>query len=128
MKKLLLVVPFLASLAACTSTPVAQPTPSQVLAVQANSQTYKCDNNTEVVAFYTQNDNTNVANLKITSPMLGLNQAAMVLKQDVSGSGTRYTLANSAQTTMYDWAVKGNDAALTVTSQGRDYDFVCSAI
>mgnify|MGYP000037011617 FL=1 len=128
MKKLLLVVPFLASLAACTSTPVAQPTPSQVLAVQANSQTYKCDNNTEVVAFYTQNDNTNMANLKITSPMLGLNQAAMVLKQDVSGSGTRYTLANSAKTTMYDWAVKGNDAALTVTSQGRDYDFVCSAI
>ena len=128
MKKLLLVVPFLASLAACTSTPVAQPTPSQVLAVQANSQTYKCDNNTEVVAFYTQNDNTNVANLKITSPMLGLNQAAMVLKQDVSGSGNRYTLSNATKTTVYDWGVKGAEGALTVTSQGRDYNFVCNAI
>ena len=111
MKKLLFVVPFLASLAACTSTQVAQPSPSQVLAVQANSQTFKCDNNTEVVAFYGQENGSNVANLKITSPMLGLNQAAMVLKQDVSGSG-----------------VKGAEGALTVTSQGRDYNFVCNAI
>lgn len=128
MKKLLIAVPFLASLAACTSTPVAQPSPSQVLAIQANSQTFKCDNNTEVVAFYSQENGSNVANLKITSPMLGLNQAAMVLKQDVSGSGSRYTLSNAAKTTMYDWGVKGSEAALTVTSQGRDYNFVCNAI
>lgn len=128
MKKLLFVVPFLASLAACTSTPVAQPSPSQVLAIQANSQTFKCDNNTEVVAFYGEENGSNVANLKITSPMLGLNQAAMVLKQDVSGSGNRYTLSNSTKTTMYDWGVKGAESALTVTSQGREYNFVCNAI
>lgn len=128
MKKLLLVVPFLASLAACTSAPVAQPSPSQVLAIQANSQTFKCDNNTEVVAFYNQENGNNVANLKITSPMLGLNQAAMVLKQGVSASGERYTLSNAAKTTVYDWHAKGSEAALTVTSQGRDYNFVCNAI
>lgn len=128
MKKLLLVVPFLASLAACTSTPVAQPSPSQVLAIQANSQTFKCDNNTEVVAFYGQENGDNVANLKITSPMLGLNQAAMVLKQAVSGSGERYTLSNATKTTVYDWHTKGAEAAFTVTAQGRDYNFVCNAI
>jgi membrane-bound inhibitor of C-type lysozyme len=99
-----------------------------VLAIQANSQTFKCDNNTEVVAFYGQENGRNVANLKITSPMLGLNQAAMVLKQDVSGSGNRYTLSNATKTTMYDWGVKGAEGALTVTSQGRDYNFVCNAI
>jgi len=52
----------------------------------------------------------------------------MVLKQDVSGSGNRYTLSNATKTTMYDWGVKGAEGALTVTSQGRDYNFVCNAI
>lgn len=128
MKKLLAVAPLFAALTACTSAPIAAPTPAQVQAVQANSQTFKCDNNTEVTSFVTERDGDNYANIKLTSPMLSLNQAALVLKQAVSGSGERYVLTNPTGTTTYDWAVKGNEGALTVTTQGREFNFVCNAL
>ena len=45
MKKLFALVPAIAVLTACNTAPIAQPTPSQVQAIQANSQVFKCDNN-----------------------------------------------------------------------------------
>lgn len=128
MKKLLALLPIMAVMTACTSTPVAAPTPAQVQAVQANSQTFKCDNNTEVVALYTEDSNDNFANLKVTSPTLGLNQAAMVLKQAVSASGERYIMTNPDKATSYEWHAKGGEAAFTVTHQGKEYNFVCNAL
>lgn len=126
MKKLLAIAPVFAVLAACSSAPIAQPSPAQVQAIQANSQTYKCDNNTEVVALYTDRDSESYANLKVTSPMLGLNQAALLLKRDVSGSGVRYTTTNG--TTSYEWHAKGADGVFAVTHQGKAYEFMCNAI
>ncbi|MFW2176867.1 MULTISPECIES: MliC family protein [unclassified Moraxella] len=127
MKTLLALVPAFAVLTACTSAPIAQPTPAQVQAVQANSQVYKCDNDTQVSAFYATQSQDNVANVKITSPMLGLNQVAMVLKQDVAASGERYTLTTPAKTT-YEWHVKGNEGVLSVSTQGKEYNFVCNSL
>lgn len=128
MNKLLLVAPIFAVLTACASAPIAQPTPSQVQAVQANSQSFKCDNSTEVTSFTTERDGTNYANVKITAPSLGLNQAAMVLKQEVSASGERYTTTSQSGDTVYDWHYKGTMGALTVTHQGKEYSFSCNAI
>ncbi len=128
MKKLFVIAPMIAMLAACSSAPIAQPTPSQVQAIQANSQTFKCDNNTEVVALYTNRDSANFANIKVTSPMLGLNQAALVLKQDVAGSGERYTTTNADGSTFYEWHAKGGDAIFAVNNKGTQYNFVCRAV
>ena len=128
MKKFLAIAPVFAVLAACSSAPIAQPTPAQVQAVQANSQTFKCDNNTEVVALYTQRDSTGYANLKVTSPSLGLNQAAMVLKQDVAASGERFTATNADKTTSYEWHAKAGEGIFAVNNKGTEYNFVCRAI
>lgn len=128
MKKLFAIVPVFAVLTACSSAPIAQPTPAQVQAVQANSQTFKCDNSTEVTSFITERDGTNYANVKITSPSLGLNQTALVLKQAVSASGERYTTTTSSGATSYDWHYKDAMGALTVTHQGKEYNFSCNAI
>ena len=127
MKKLLAIAPIFAILAACNSAQVAQPSPSQVQAIQANSQTFKCDKDTEVVTVNTKHNGDNYINAKITSPMLSLDQAAILLKQEVSASGERYVVSNPNRTTMYDWAMKGNEGALTVTTQGRTFDFACMA-
>lgn len=126
MKKLIALAPVVALVTACASAPIATPTPAQVQAVQANSQTFKCDNDTEVVALHTTTNDVNFANLKVTSPMLGLNQVALVLKQDVAASGVRYTV--SGTNTNYDWHVKGNEAVFSVNHQGKDYNFVCNAL
>lgn len=128
MKKLLALAPAVALLTACASAPIAAPTPAQVQAVQANSQTFKCDNNTEVVALYTEDSKDNFANLKVTSPMLGLNQAAMVLKRAVSASGERYITTNPDKSTSYEWHAKGGEATFSVTHQGKEYNFVCNAL
>ncbi|WP_019519674.1 MliC family protein [Faucicola boevrei] len=125
MKKLLALIPAVAVLTACNTTNVAQPSPSQVQAVLANSQTFKCDNNAEVVSVVTERDGANYANIQITAPSLSLNQAPVQLKQAVSASGERYSVSNS--TTGYDWHMKGNEAVLTVTSQGQEFNFGCMA-
>lgn len=127
MKKLLALVPTMAILTACNTAPIAAPTPAQVQAIQANSQTFKCSNNTEVVSVATQRDGMNYANIQVTSPMLGLNQAALLLKQEVSASGERYTVTSSDKNTMYDWHVKANEGVLSVTSKGATYNFSCNA-
>ncbi|ELA08144.1 putative lipoprotein [Moraxella macacae 0408225] len=125
MKKLLALIPAVMVLTACNTSNVAQPSPSQVQAVLANSQTFKCDNNAEVVSVITQRDGVNYANIQITAPTLSLNQAPVQLKQDVAASGNRFTVSNS--TVGYDWHVKGGEAALTVTSQGQEINFGCMA-
>ncbi|WP_410472484.1 MliC family protein [Faucicola mancuniensis] len=125
MKKLLALVPVVVIMTACTSTKVAQPSPSQVQAVLAKSQTFKCDNNAEVVSVISERNGDNYANINITAPTLSLNQAAVQLKQDVSASGNRFTVSNA--TTAYDWAIKGSEAALTVTTNGQEFNFGCTA-
>lgn len=127
MKKLFALVPAIAVLTACNTAPIAQPTPSQVQAIQANSQVFKCDNNTQVVSLATERDGNYYANITVTSPMLGLNQAALVLKRDIAASGVRYTVTTNDKNTSYDWHIKGNEGVLTVMSNGATYNFSCSA-
>ncbi|WP_290001466.1 hypothetical protein [Faucicola atlantae] len=132
MKKLLALVPMVAVLGACTSTNVAQPSPAQIQAVQDNSVTYRCDNNTQVTAFYNQNTRTNgltngSVNLKVTAPMLTLNDTAMLLKQDPNTvGGNRYQLANRDGSTVYTWTVDGSSALLNVVAQGQQFNFACA--
>lgn len=126
MKKFVAVLPVFVALTACQSSQVAQPLPSQVLAVMAESQTYKCDQNTAVVAVYSEAEGHNFANLKITAPFLNLNQAAVTLKQDISASGVRYTAGH--KNTLYDWHVKNPEGVLTVTHNGQEYNFVCQLV
>lgn len=132
MKKLLLIAPAMALLAACSTSNVAQPSPAQIQTVQKNSVTYRCDNNAQVTAFYNPNTRTNglnngSANLKVTAPMLTLNEAALLLKQDPNTvGGNRYQLANRDASTVYTWTVDGSSALLNVVTQGQQFNFACT--
>lgn len=126
MKKLLAIAPIALVLTACGSAVhVAKPSPAQVQEVLANSQTFYCDNNAKVVSVLSERNGDNYANLQITAPSLTLNQASVQLKQVVSASGERYSVANHS--TGYDWHAKGNEAILTVTNNGKTFNFGCSA-
>lgn len=124
MKKLLAVLPALTILTACNSAPIAKPNALQVHNVLENTKTYKCDKSTEVVAVYGDE----VANLKVTSPLLSLNQTALLLKQAVSASGTRYVTETTDKSTAYEWHVKDPEGVFTVTHNGTEYQFSCQAM
>lgn len=124
MKKLLAVLPAFALVTACTSAPIAKPSPAQVHAALEKSITYKCDNSAEVVAIYGDD----VANIKVTAPTLNLNQTALLLKRTVAASGVLYTTQTTDGKTIYDWHTKGNEALFSVTHAGADYDFSCQAL
>lgn len=124
MKKLLAIAPAILVLTACSSAVnIAKPSPAQVHEVLANSKTYVCDNNAQVVSIISERNGDNYANVKITAPNLSLNQAAVQLKQEPSASGERYAVANA--TTGYEWHIKGNDGVLTVTTNGQEFNFSC---
>lgn len=124
MKKLLAIVPAALILTACSSAVhIAKPSQEQIQKVLANSNTYKCDNNAQVVSVLSERNGDNYANIQITAPSLSLNQAAVQLKQDVSASGERYTVSSGS--TGYEWHIKGNDGVLTVTTNGQEFNFSC---
>lgn len=126
MKKLLALAPIALVITACSSAVhIAQPNPSQVQEILANSKTFKCDNNAEVVSVLSERNGDNFANVKITAPSLSLNQTPVLLQQVVSASGERYAISNGKTT--YEWHIKGDDGVLTVTSGEKAFNFSCNA-
>lgn len=126
MKKLLAIAPIALVLTACGSAVhVAKPSPAQVQEVLENSETFYCDNNAKVISVLSERNGDTYANLQITAPTLSLNQAAVQLKQVVSASGERYAVSNHS--TGYEWQAKNTDGVLTVTTNGKEFNFSCSS-
>lgn len=124
MKKLLAILPALALVTACTSTPIAKPDANQVHVALENAKSYTCDNNARILAVYGKDS----VNVRITAPTLNLDQVSMILKQDASASGTRYIAQTPDSTTNYDFRSKGDTANLTVNYKGTDYPFSCQLL
>lgn len=121
MKKLLAVVPFSILLAACATNAPTTTTPTTNN--QQVTQSFTCEDNGQVTAAYTANGQ--AANLNITLPKVGLNNAKVSTKQAVSGSGARYTNDINPKTT-YDWHTKADFGIITIKSDnGREYQVEC---
>lgn len=121
MKKLLAVAPFAALLAACaTSAPTTTTPPTNT---QQVVQSFTCQDNGQITAAYTADGQ--IANLNVTLPKVGLNNAKVSMKQAVSGSGARYVNAVNPQTT-YDWHTKADFGIMTIKSDnGQEYQVNC---
>ena len=101
MKKLFAVAPFAVLLAACaTSAPTTTTPPANT---QPVTQSFTCEDDGQITAAYTANGE--AANLNVTLPKVGLDNAKVNMKQAVSGSGARYVNDVNPQTT-YDWHTK----------------------
>lgn len=121
MKKLLAVAPFAALLAACaTSAPTTTTPPTNT---QQVVQSFTCQDNGQITAAYTADGQ--IANLNVTLPKVGLNNAKVSMKQAVSGSGARYVNDVNPQTT-YDWHTKADFGIMTIKSDnGQEYQVNC---
>lgn len=121
MKKLLAVAPFAALLAACaTSAPTTTTPPTNT---QQVVQSFTCQDNGQITAAYTADGQ--IANLNVTLPKVGLNNAKVSMKQAVSGSSARYVNDVNPQTT-YDWHTKADFGIMTIKSDnGQEYQVNC---
>lgn len=121
MKKLLAIAPFVALLAACaTSAPTTTTPPTNT---QQVVQSFTCQDNGQITAAYTADGQ--IANLNVTLPKVGLNNAKVSMKQAVSGSGARYVNDVNPQTT-YDWHTKADFGIMTIKSDnGQEYQVNC---
>ncbi|WP_296239350.1 MliC family protein [Psychrobacter sp. UBA5136] len=121
MKKLLAVAPFAALLAACaTSAPTTTTPPTNT---QQVVQSFTCQDNGQITAAYTADGQ--IANLNVTLPKVGLNNAKVSMKQAVSGSGARYVNDVNPQTT-YDWHTKADFGIMSIKSDnGQEYQVNC---
>lgn len=121
MKKLLAVAPFAALLAACaTSAPTTTTPPTNT---QQVVQSFTCQDNGQITAAYTADGQ--IANLNVTLPKVGLNNAKVSMKQAVSGSGARYVNDVNPQTT-YDWHTKADFGIMSIKSdKGQEYQVNC---
>ena len=95
MKKLLAVAPFAVLLAACATNAPTTTTPTTN--TQQVVQSFTCEDNGQITAAYTANGQ--AANLSVTLPKVGLNNAKVSMKQAVSGSGARYVNDMNPKTT-----------------------------
>ena len=120
MKKLLAVAPFAVLLAACaTNAPTTTPTTNTQQVVQS----FTCEDNGQITAAYTADGQ--AANLNVTLPKVGLNNAKVSMKQAVSGSGARYVNDVNPKTT-YDWHTKADYGIMTIKSDnGQEYQVNC---
>ena len=122
MKKLLAVAPFAVLLAACATN---APTTTTTASGSTNNQvqTLTCEDNGKVTAAYTANGQ--IANLTVSLPKIGLNNAKISLKQVASGSGARYVNDTNPKTT-FDWHSKADQGIMTISSKkGQQYSVNC---
>ncbi len=120
MKKLLAVAPFAIVLAACATN---APTTTAPATTQQVVQSFTCEDNGTIDAAYTANGQ--AANLNVTLPKVGLNNAKVSLTQAVSGSGARYVNDVNPKTT-YDWHTKADFGVMTISSDnGQKYSVNC---
>ena len=125
MKKLLAVAPFAVLLAACaTNAPTTTTATASGSASASNLvQTLTCEDNGKVTAAYTANGQ--IANLNVSLPKVGLNNAKISLKEVVSGSGARYVNDTNPKTT-FDWHTKADYGIMTISSDnGQKYSVNC---
>lgn len=121
MKKLFAVAPFAVLLAACaTSAPTTTTPPANT---QPVTQSFTCEDDSQITAAYTANGE--AANLNVTLPKVGLDNAKVNMKRAVSGSGARYVNDVNPQTT-YDWHTKADYGIMTIkTDKGQEYQVNC---
>ena len=121
MKKLLAVAPFALLLSACATNAPTTTTPETN--TQPVVQSFTCEDNGQLTAAYTANGQT--ANLNVTLPKVGLNNAKITMEQAVSGSGARYVNNVNPKTT-YDWHTKADYGIMTIKSDnGQQYQVNC---
>lgn len=121
MKKLLAVAPFAVLLAACATNAPTTTTPTTN--TQQVVQSFTCEDNGQLTATYATNGQ--AANLNVTLPKVGLNNAKIMMKQAVSGSGARYVNDVNPKTT-YDWHTKADYGIMTIKSDnGQQYQVNC---
>lgn len=124
MKKLLAVAPFAVLLSACaTNAPTSTTTTTANGSANNQVQTLTCEDNGKVTAAYTESGQ--IANLNVSLPKVGLNNAKISLKQVVSGSGARYVNDTNPKTT-FDWHTKADYGIMTISSdKGQQYSVNC---
>lgn len=121
MKKLLAVAPFAVLLAACATN--APTTTAPTTAAKPVVQSFTCEDNGMITAAYAADGQ--AANLNVTLPKVGLQDAKITLEQAVSGSGARYVNNVNPKTT-YDWQTKADFGIMTITSDnGQQYQVNC---
>ena len=121
MKKLLAVAPFAVLLAACATNAPTTTTPTTN--TQQVVQSFTCEDNGQITAAYTADGQ--AANLNVTLPKVGLNNAKVSMKQAVSGSGARYVNDVNPKTA-YDWHTKADYGIMTIKSDnGQEYQVNC---
>ena len=82
-----------------------------------------CEDNGKVTAAYTENGQ--IANLNVSLPKIGLNDAKILSKQAVSGSGAHYVNDTNPKTT-FDWHTKADQGIITISSKkGQQYSVNC---
>lgn len=116
MKKILLAIPVLL-LSACATTDNTLTSTSNV------SDVFKCSDNSQVIASYSQDGETAFLNVNI--PKIKLSNQALTLNQAVSGSGIRY-VDTSNPNVSYEWHTKANEGIMSVNwSNGQEYSVSC---
>lgn len=123
MKKLLATAPFAVLLAACATNAPTTTSPAPTTDAQQVVQSFTCEDDGTIAAAYTANGQ--AANLNVTLPKVGLNNAKVSLTQAVSGSGARYVNDVNPKTT-YDWHTKADFGVMTISSDNdQKYSVNC---
>ena len=121
MKKLLAVAPFTVLLAACATN--APTTTAPTTAAKPVVQSFTCEDDGMITTAYAADGQ--AANLNVTVPKVGLQDAKITLEQAVSGSGVRYVNNVNPKTT-YDWHTKADFGIMTIASDnGQQYQVNC---
>ena len=115
MKKLMATALVVLLLAACaTNAPMTS---------ENQTTTMTCEDGGQVLAAYS--DNSQVANLNVTLPKVGINNKKISLNQAVSASGARY-VNNTDPKVSYDWHTKADYGVMSVRmANGQEYSVNC---
>ncbi|WP_435978493.1 MliC family protein [Psychrobacter sp. DM4] len=123
MKKLLIISPFSVLLAACATSAPTPSTSTSTSTAQPVVQSFICQDDSAIVATYSADGQ--MADLTITLPKVGLNNAAVRTERAVSGSSARYVNDVNPATT-YEWQTRADYGIMTIKSNnGQQYQVNC---